>query len=49
MAASTRRSSTVVVAISTTGRTASVIGIAARARQNGAAVVSNTGGLQVVK
>ena len=44
MAASTSQPSTVLVAISNTGRTASVIEMAARARLNGATVVSITGG-----
>ncbi|GAA1430556.1 SIS domain-containing protein [Microlunatus lacustris] len=44
MAASTSRPSAVLVAISNTGRTASVIEIAARARQNGTTVISITGG-----
>ncbi len=44
MAASTSRSSTVLVAISNTGRTQSVIQIAAQAQQNGATVISITGG-----
>lgn len=44
MAASTSRPSTVLVAISNTGRTQSVIQVAAQARQNGATVISITGG-----
>ena len=44
MAASTSRASTVLVAISNTGRTESVLQIAAQARQNGATVISITGG-----
>jgi len=44
MAASTCRPSTVLVAISNTGRTQSVIQIAAQARQNGATVISITEG-----
>ncbi len=44
MAASTSRPSTVLVAISNTGRTQSVIQIATQAKQNGATVISITGG-----
>lgn len=44
MAASTSQRTTVLVAISNTGRTRSVIQVAALARRNGATVISITGG-----
>jgi RpiR family carbohydrate utilization transcriptional regulator len=44
MAASSSSPSTVLVAISNTGRTQSVIQVAAQARRNGATVISLTGG-----
>lgn len=44
MAAATSQATTVLVAISNTGRTRSVIQVAAQARRNGATVISITGG-----